>query len=191
MSKMLGFGTICNFTANVEKIPFIVPVVPKDFNENTTVIKGGGIAIFPSAGPAGGTVSPVVAVDGDAKNGPWVGLRVDAKESLTQFSATLVVESNCAKYLKAQIVFVPDDVKIAPDVKTGVVRVSNPTRHSAIHIVTPFQFQPVIPGVFQVRFATTKQRKSKKPCTVTIVEDDTFSIVQYQTLPSTFQPGEY
>jgi hypothetical protein len=194
-SRMIGFGTICNFTDPRQRIPFSVPFVPSDFNENATVITGrrtDGVAVFPSSGPCGGTASPVHVRGGSPKTGPWNGIHLAARKSLTQFSATLVVASRDARHLKAQLVFVPDDARTPPNVKTGVVRVSNPTRHSAIHIITPFQFQPVAPGTFQVRFATTRRHgRAAKPVTVTVLENDTFSVVQYQTLPATFQPGEY
>jgi hypothetical protein len=185
-SRVLGFGTLCNFTSPIEKVPFRVPVVAADFNENVTVIDG-GIAHFASAGPAGGSVSPVPVRGGDPKLGPWSGLKVDTRKSLSQFSATLVASSSCARYLKAQIIFVPDDAKMPPVVKTGIPRVSNPTSTTAIFIATPFQYGPLARGTFQVRFATTKS-KCGEPCQVFLKENDSFNVMAYQTLPATHTP---
>jgi hypothetical protein len=185
-SRVLGFGTLCNFTSPIEKVPFQVPLVAADFNENVTVIDG-GIAHFASAGPAGGSVSPVPVRGGDPKLGPWSSPKVDARQSLSQFSATLVADSPCAHYLKAQIVYVSDDAKTAPVVKTGIVRVSNPTPTTAIFIATPFQYAPLARGTFQVRFAATKT-KCCKPCQVFLNENDSFNVIQYQPLSATHTP---
>ncbi len=191
MARLIGFGSICNFTANEKEVYFSVPTVDKDFIENTTVIPG-GIAHFPSAGPSAGTVTRV------GTKSPYTGLRVTALASITSYSATLIAKSVDAEYLKAQIVFVPADPKLPPEAKLGIPRV-NVKDDRATFTVTPLPFQPVGPGVFQVRLATTKVHPDchicgkAHPVKVAMLENDAFTIMQYETLPLTGAPdgGDY
>jgi hypothetical protein len=164
--QIVGGATLCAVGPNPFR--FNVPRLPPIFDENTELITD-GVALFKTLPISFGTVSPVI----DYINGPFEGLRIE-RPGIASIGITLVIDSSHAHLLKAQLVFVSDDKRIAPSVVTGIARVSTEDNIS-IFVAATTQQRVTIPGTFEVHIGHTAI-KCNRSVKATVIGNTVFTV---------------